>query len=545
MNTILLTKGCKRVSMLLIAATLSFSSFAHKVETFIFNCTGPGQPMQIDAIITATASNTWYQWEYRDNSGVWTCFVNGTNTINGSSFTVSGATSANVLNDAPLLTISSATAALNNVLVRVTMRDGAAPCGAPAGTVYGGDDLLGYLTRFLRLNVFSNATVCPPNSFLCEGNILFNAEGYYGSFENKFYDAGTDSYINHNFVSGPTTIASSDLTEGAADGSGTAGTYTHINNPINQSQFFTLNIAPHYGNFQMVVNGPASTTARTWYKSVPVTAGTSYAFTLFAARVDGTDPLITLQVNGSTVQSYDMSLQPVGKWWRIAGQYTASSTGNITISVLDTRAGGLNNYSIDDICFRSCTNCATLPLHRLELTTTLNGNTVGLKWLAENEMNTSQFIVERSTNGVAYEQVGMKPAGGLTNILTEYRSTDDIQSLSSASIIYYRIRAVDNDGKYAYSNIVTVRLSKKAGIQIWPSPFNDYLSISYNAAGSTQVSVDIVNSVGKSVSLNSYQVNRGLNQLSVSGLEKLSAGIYYIRITDNNTNETYIQKLIK
>ena len=531
---------------LIVAFCLAFvfNSYAHRAEPFIFGCpTTPGSAMTIDAVIVAAGSNTWYQWQYKDNSGIWKCFTNGTNAINGVNFTVSGATSQNVANDAPLLTINAVTAVVENVLVRILMRDGASPCGAPLGTTYGGDDLAVYEVKNLRLHFFSNASVCPPNTYGCTGNVLFNASGYYGGFESKTYNTATDTYTSNNFGAG---AGSSDLTFGDL-----TGQYMDINNPVAVDGGFASNIAPNTGNYQMVVRGPASTTSRSWFKAgVPVTPGASYFFSVFVARVDNTDPIINLEITaGATttnVANSDMSVQAIGAWWRIQGQYTApAGVTSVTLSIRDSRTGGLNNYSLDDICFRFCSNCIPLPLQSLQLKSSLHGSTVGLKWITVDEVNTDKFIIQRSTDGVNYSDIASKIAVGQARTSTEYQLTDDIQNLLQSSIVYYRIKAVDIDGKFSYSNVVPVKLSKVGGVQVWPNPFINDIRISYTAAANTSLDVRVIDNAGRTVSQSNYSVSRGLNQLSVSNVETLAPGVYIIRITDKNTNESFVQKLTK
>jgi Secretion system C-terminal sorting domain len=537
-------KAHKVFLMVAFSLTFVFNSYAHRVEPFVFSCpTTPGSAITIDAIIVDAGTSTWYQWQYKDNTGVWKCFINGSNIINGVNFTVSGATAQNVANDAPLLTINAATAALEDVLVRVLLRDAASPCGAPIGTTYGGEDLAPNEGKNLRLHFFSNASICPPNTYGCTGNMLFNGSGYYGGFENKIYNAGSDSYTSSNFATG---AGSSDYTLGTG-----SGNYQDINNPYAMNTGFLQGIAPHTGNFQLVVQGVASTATRAWFKSgLTVNPGTSYFFSVFVARVDNTDPLINLDITAgattTTVATYDMSAQPVGNWWRIQGQYTApAGVNSVTISIRDNRPGGLNNYSLDDICFRFCSNCISLPLQSLELRSSLHGNTVGLKWITVDEVNTDKFIVQRSTDGINYNDIASKVAVGQARSTTEYQLTDDIQNLLQASIVYYRIKALDVDGKFSYSNVVPVKLSKTGGVQIWPNPFVNDIRISYTATANTSLDVRIIDNAGRIVSQNNYSVSRGLNQLSVNGIESLSPGVYIIRITDKNTNESFVQKLTK
>ena len=301
-----------------------------------------------------------------------------------------------------------------------------------------------------------------------------------------------------------------------------------------------------------MIRGSTSNTARSWYKSsIPVNTGSQYAFAVWAVRVDATDPIINLKITTAagattTLISYNMSLEPIGSWKMIQGKYTVPpNTTSVTVSVSDSRSGGLNNYSLDDICFRECINCATLPLHQFELKAYLHGNNVGLKWIAENEMNTSNFIIERSIDAINYNPIGSEAPSGPLNTPTEYIYTDDIQSLPLTSFIYYRIKAMDNSSRFAYSNVSAVRLNKTAGIQIWPNPVDNFVNITYNSAVNTKLDMSIVNTLGKVVKQNNYTVYRGLNQIAVSGLETLSSGIYFIRITDKNTNEVYLQKISK
>ena len=224
--------------------------------------------------------------------------------------------------------------------------------------------------------------------------------------------------------------------------------------------------------------------------------------------------------------------------------YTAPANANITFSIVEST--GSKNFSIDDICLSVCTNCGALPLHSLDLRASLQGgNSVGLKFVAENEMNTNKYTIERSTDGTNYSEIGFKLPTGAVNSLTEYSFNDDIQSLTGVGLVYYRIKASDNENRTAYSNIATVRLNKTAGVQVWPSPFSDYVNITYNSSANTKVEVSVVNSLGKAVKQGNYSVSRGLNQINMSGLETLSSGVYFIRITDKNTNEVYIQKISK
>ncbi|MFZ1535032.1 MAG: T9SS type A sorting domain-containing protein, partial [Chitinophagaceae bacterium] len=188
---------------------------------------------------------------------------------------------------------------------------------------------------------------------------------------------------------------------------------------------------------------------------------------------------------------------------------------------------------------------STLPLHRFQLTGRLSGRNVTLKWVAENELGTENFVIERSVNGTTYDAIALMQPTGPLNVPTEYFHSDENLGLSLDNIIYYRIKAMDREGRFAYSNVVIIRANKNAGMKIWPNPVTDFVNITYIAPATTTIDVSILNSLGKTVRQSGYAVSRGLNQVSVNDLKDLSSGIYFIRIANKNANEVYVQKISK
>jgi hypothetical protein len=188
---------------------------------------------------------------------------------------------------------------------------------------------------------------------------------------------------------------------------------------------------------------------------------------------------------------------------------------------------------------------SSLPLHRLDLTAVLQKGIVSLTWSTENEANTSRFLIQRSNDGFNYTTIGTQPAGGQTNFLTVYQSEDNILSLSQANIIYYRIRAEDNvDNRFAYSNIVPVKVDINTDIKVWPNPFLSEIRITYPTKISTTVDAIIHDFSGRIVSQRSFTMLRGLNQVPFEAA-KLAAGIYTIQLNDRETGIRFTQRLIK
>lgn len=204
--------------------------------------------------------------------------------------------------------------------------------------------------------------------------------------------------------------------------------------------------------------------------------------------------------------------------------------------------GQINNDT--DAGFISSIN-GTLPLHRLDLSATLRDNKVTLKWVAENEMNTKQFFIQQSFDGILFTDIGRMVVAGQVNTPTQYVYFNDLQSRLLNNFVYFRIKAEDNIQRFAYSNIALLRVSKSAGIRVWPNPVGDFANITYNSGANTILDINVLNSLGNVVKKNIYNVSHGLNQLTVNGLELLPSGVYFIRITDSNNNHVFSQKISK
>jgi hypothetical protein len=188
---------------------------------------------------------------------------------------------------------------------------------------------------------------------------------------------------------------------------------------------------------------------------------------------------------------------------------------------------------------------SVLPVSRLMLNASLNGTAAIINWATENEINTAKFIVERSIDNSIFTAVGEKTAAGNFAGTSNYALTDDVSALINNTVVYYRIKAVDIDGRYTYSAVVVVRVGIVKGIKVWPNPFADKLTVAVSSDKATIVQVRIIDNAGRVVLQNTYGVARGGNQLVVSGLQALAKGTYTIEVTDREGNSRMVDKLIK
>jgi hypothetical protein len=162
---------------------------------------------------------------------------------------------------------------------------------------------------------------------------------------------------------------------------------------------------------------------------------------------------------------------------------------------------------------------APLPLTLLAFNGTLNNEVVNLSWSTTNEVNVSSFSIERSVNGKEFSAIGKLAAkGSITS--NEYNFTDE---KAVAGVSYYRLKMVDNDGAYKYSQVITIK-GKTIGVSIYPNPVRSDITVQHEAA-LKGASVSVLDLSGKQVL--KVNVQAGAVQTSLDAA-KLAPGTYMI-----------------
>lgn len=176
-----------------------------------------------------------------------------------------------------------------------------------------------------------------------------------------------------------------------------------------------------------------------------------------------------------------------------------------------------------------------LPITGLEFTVNLQGNKSTLNWKTLSEINTARFVIERSTNGVNFTPIATITAAGNSTTDTRYQEQD---VLSATGIYYYRIKIIDRDEQFKYSEVRSVVYRKNANsIVVAPNPFRDDVSFS-NVGKAIQVNItDLTGRLLFSKKLN----NENNVQLQ---LGKLPAGMYNAQFVQTDGSATVI-KLVK
>lgn len=168
-----------------------------------------------------------------------------------------------------------------------------------------------------------------------------------------------------------------------------------------------------------------------------------------------------------------------------------------------------------------------LPLQLLSFSGTRQNGISNLDWQTANEENTREFVVERSSNASNWQAAGAVAARGSGSNTYTFQ---DI--LSFEGKMYYRLKMMDMDGKYSYSNVIWLSNKTNGNIAIYPNPTKEYVTIAGAKPGTKAILTDARGAVIKVIGVNKphYKLD----------LSSLSQGTYFIRFEDGS-----IQRIIK
>jgi hypothetical protein len=165
-----------------------------------------------------------------------------------------------------------------------------------------------------------------------------------------------------------------------------------------------------------------------------------------------------------------------------------------------------------------------LPVELLAFEGRKEGSTVVLDWLTDHEINNDYFVVERSSDRFEFSPIGQVNGKGTTDQISEYQLTDH-KPLTGKS--YYRLKQVDFDGKYTFSQVVDIFFDgKNQSIIVAPNPFKDYFEV-YLPEG-REMKMSLYNLHGQEIGI--YSLDETQTRIES---RNLASGIYYYRIMEH------------
>ncbi|MFM2358898.1 MAG: hypothetical protein RLY16_891 [Bacteroidota bacterium] len=181
----------------------------------------------------------------------------------------------------------------------------------------------------------------------------------------------------------------------------------------------------------------------------------------------------------------------------------------------------------------------TLPVRLTYFGGTVNGKLVQLNFQTADELNSSYFEIQRSENGADFAPVATITANGRNNVITNYTHREDL-FLTLSNQVYYRLKMVDRDGTFKYSQVITFRLNQTAtaNLKAFPMPYSSQLNLSYNSNNAQQAIVRILSMDGKVAVNTQVALQKGQNNLFINQAQQLPAGSYVLQLIMGDATET-------
>lgn len=186
-----------------------------------------------------------------------------------------------------------------------------------------------------------------------------------------------------------------------------------------------------------------------------------------------------------------------------------------------------------------------LPVKLASFTATLkNTTTADLKWSTASEINTSHFVIERSFDGNIFSEAGLVFAGGNSSDRLNYSFSDNLSAVTS-SVVWYRLRSVDMDGKAELSETRIIWLSKQKTTEIsitaFPNPATKEIRVAIPANWQNKPVVFEMFAMGGQ--LVKRMQNASSNQTEIISLSDVTPGIYIVRV--NCEGRSAQQRIVK
>ena len=174
----------------------------------------------------------------------------------------------------------------------------------------------------------------------------------------------------------------------------------------------------------------------------------------------------------------------------------------------------------------------------------VNEKEIALTWKVENENNVDRYEIERLEDNGIYTKIASVDYKHHSVATNDYNYTDN--SFNALATKEYRLKMIDQDGKYRYSNTVTISGEPTKTVTVYPNPItHDILYVRLSEALSLrEVHVVLYNQASQKVSEIEKSASNH-NQILTMDMNELASGMYYINVLDAQGNILSKEKVTK
>ena len=209
-----------------------------------------------------------------------------------------------------------------------------------------------------------------------------------------------------------------------------------------------------------------------------------------------------------------------------SGGYSENSSGSVSSSVgeLNYQSRNISNgLFIEGVQQPYDTNnVVPVTLLYFYVTKQQSPNRVFLNWATVSENNVEKFLIERSSDAQTFNFLLEELAVGRMNERTNYNRSDD-SPLHGQS--FYRLKKLDRNGTYSYSEIVPVNFAENLNITTYPNPATEFVQLLYNGTDHQNLNYFLTD-------LNGRRIKGGVLKTSSTtiSLSNISTGTYILTV---------------
>ena len=296
------------------------------------------------------------------------------------------------------------------------------------------------------------------------------------------------------------------------------------------------------GSWQIQVNLPASS-SYVVNSAADVTVPSDFTWTLGG---DGHTLTGTNNIDIPWFSEGTILIHVTGDTGNLCSPVATNTNIQIIPSVVGGSPGSFSNNTGNDVQSDAIGVDALLPVEFSNVNArNQDCNTVDVAWQTQSEINNDGFFVERSIGSTDdFKSLGFVEGRRNSNTEQSYTFEDDINGFKGNDNIYYRIKQVDVDGRFDYSETVTIKLEcddTAVGISVYPNPTINDLYVSIDGNLEVASSIEILNNLNQKVA--SQPVDQTAFRTKID-MTKYVAGMYYIRVLDRNNEIIFTKKVI-
>jgi len=292
--------------------------------------------------------------------------------------------------------------------------------------------------------------------------------------------------------------------------------------------------------------------------SAPATSGSAFTGTFFFADSDGSYPhtnkdasldhlshceywtldrnagtsaaVVTLSWNTTSCGVTNLSDLRVARWdgsaWRDHGN--GGTSGNTVAGSL-TSSGSISSFS--PFSLSSSTSENPLPITLIDFSATNVNDEVLVNWATASETNNDYFVVEASADALNFSEVGRVKGAGNSNAILNYSLTD-VQPLQGIS--YYRLKQVDFNGAFTYSDVQVVNRPTlwQNEVVVSPNPVTEIANLLIDPLVYANPTIELRDIQGRVVKSYGKVEVRSFEQTKLN-MQNVPAGLYFVYVQEN------------